>query len=79
MKRLRASISRVLGIVENEVTEELTPNDVENWDSFNALLLVTELENAFSVKFTTAEVVSVKCVGDIKKILEKHGVRFNED
>lgn len=78
MQRLRRSLSKVLGIKEDGITEALTPGDVETWDSFNALLLVSELENTFAVKFTAAEVTGVKCVGDIKKILEGHGVEFKE-
>jgi acyl carrier protein len=78
MKRLKQSLSKILGIDENVISEALTPADVETWDSFNALLMVTELETVFNVKFTAAEVVSVKCVGDIRKVLEGHGVRFND-
>lgn len=45
-----------------------------NWDSFNGLLMVSELEEAFGVEFTMAEVTSVKTVRDIKATLAKHGV-----
>jgi|TARA_B100001971_G_C18210436_1_gene550324 acyl carrier protein len=78
MKRLKRILSRVLEISENDITEETSPETVETWDSFNALLLVSELENDFNIKFTMDEVVAVKCVGDIKNSLKKHGVELDE-
>lgn len=76
MKKLHEMLSRVLGIPENEIQDHLTPNDVPGWDSFNALMLVSELEAGFNVKFTSAEVTGVKCIGDIKKILTHHGAQL---
>lgn len=76
MKRLYGILSKVLGIQENEIKDHLTPNDVPGWDSFNALILVSELESAFKVKFTYPEVTGVKCVGDIKTMLRKHNVEL---
>ena len=78
MKRLREVLSKVFEIDESRVTEETSPNNVESWDSFGGLMLVSELESKFNVKFTMDEVTSVKCVGDIKEILRKHGVVFCE-
>ena len=78
MQKLKSILAKVLGIGEDEITNELTPRDVANWDSMNALILVSELESAFKVRFTSAEVTGVTCVGDIKKVLQNHGVIFHE-
>jgi acyl carrier protein len=78
MKRLKAILSRVLEIDENTITDETSPDNVENWDSFNGLMLVSELEKDFNVKFTMDEVTSVKNVLDIKKSLRKHGIELHE-
>ena len=74
MKRLKKILSEILEIDEETITDETSPDNVESWDSFNGLMLVVALENSFNVKFTMEEIVSVKCVGDIKYYLEKHGV-----
>jgi acyl carrier protein len=74
MERLKTILVNVLNIDENIITDELSPADVSNWDSFNALMLVSEIENAFGIKFTLNEIVEVKNVGDIKKALAGHGV-----
>lgn len=76
MDRLKNLLSKVLGIDPKSITDEISPANVESWDSFNGLVLVSELEKQFKVKFTIDEVTSVKNVGDIKKALQKHGVKL---
>lgn len=74
MKKLEQILAKVLGIHESQITDKTSPENVETWDSFNGLMLVSELESEFSVTFTMDEVISIKCVKDIKKVLEKHGL-----
>jgi acyl carrier protein len=78
MDKLNQILTNVLGVDKNLINDELSPKDVESWDSFNALMLVSELESAFNIKFTIDEIVGVKNVGDIKKALAGHGVQFSE-
>jgi len=74
MKEFAALLSEVLRIKEEEIHDNLTPTQVASWDSMNALVLVVVLEKTYNIRFTMAEVIGVKCVGDIKKILKNHGV-----
>ncbi|MDP1719074.1 MAG: acyl carrier protein [bacterium] len=75
------SVEEVLGKVFNidpaKIADNTGPDNTESWDSFNALLLVTELEKNFRVQFGLDEIVSVKRVSDIKRILKEHGVEIN--
>ena len=48
MKRVKAIISKVLQIPESNVDDNTSPENTENWDSFNALLLISEFEKAFN-------------------------------
>lgn len=77
MKKLNLILSRVLGINENFITDSTSPENVESWDSFNALMIVSELEKEFNVKFTMAEITAVKCVKDIKNSLNRHGIKID--
>ena len=77
-KKLFNIISRVMEIESSELTDESSPEDIENWDSYNGLLLVDELESEFNVKFTVEEVFDVHSVADIKKHLLNHGVILND-
>ncbi|OGH69508.1 MAG: hypothetical protein A3C90_00110 [Candidatus Magasanikbacteria bacterium RIFCSPHIGHO2_02_FULL_51_14] len=74
MKRLAAILARVLDIDEAAINDATSPDTVETWDSFNGLMLVSELEAHFGVKFSMDEVLSVTCVADIKNALARHGV-----
>ena len=78
MKRLNAILSKVLEIEEDSISDKTAPENVETWDSFNGLMLVSELEKTFNVKFTMEEVTAVKCVKDIKDALKRHGVGSDE-
>lgn len=78
MKRLKAILSKVLGIEEDKITDDTSPDNVEAWDSFNGLMIVSELESNFNVKFTMDEVTAVKRVKDIKDALNRHGVVLEE-
>jgi len=79
MKRLKAILSKVLGIEEDKITDDTSPDNVETWDSFNGLMIVSELESNFNVKFTMEEVTAVKRVKDIKDALKKHRVKLEEE
>jgi len=76
MKRVKEILAKILEIDENGITDETSPDDVETWDSFNGLMIASELENVFNVKFTMEEVASVKCVKDIKDALIRHGIEL---
>ena len=77
-KKLFNIISRVMEIESSELTDESRPEDIENWDSYNGLLLVDKLESEFNVEFTVEEVFDVHSIADIKKHLVNHGVTLND-
>jgi len=76
MRTVEEVLSKALGLPKERFKDTTTPEEIESWDSFNGLILVTELEKNFNVKFTIDEVISVKKVGDIKKILKEHGIEI---
>lgn len=78
MKRVKNILSKILEIDENDITDETSPGNVETWDSFNGLMIASELENVFNVKFTMEEVTSAKCVKDIKDTLIRHGIKLKD-
>ena len=51
------------------------PETIATWDSFNALVLLDEIEAFYNVKFTLDEIDDFRTVGDIKKHLRNHGVQ----
>jgi acyl carrier protein len=75
-QKLIKLIASVLNIDENLINDETSPKNTESWDSFNALVMVSELESQFEVQFSIDEVYSVSNVKEIKDALIKHGTIF---
>lgn len=53
------------------INEEMVADDVEEWDSLSHIQLVVALEKAFSLKFTSREIMSWEKVGDLIDCIEK--------
>jgi acyl carrier protein len=66
-------IANIMEVQVAEIDDESGPENIENWDSFKGLILFDELESKFNVKFTLNELLTVKRIKDIKKILSIHG------
>jgi acyl carrier protein len=49
---------------------EMTVNDVGNWDSLSHMLMITEVENVFSIKFKLKELNKLKNVGTLIELIE---------
>lgn len=47
------------------LSNELTTNDIDHWNSLINMILITEIENSFSLKFKLKELYKMRNVGDI--------------
>jgi acyl carrier protein len=73
-RKLTQVFQQVLEDDEISITREMTARDVPKWDSLRNIQLITEVEQAFEVKFDLREVVKMKKVGDlIDLIVVKRG------
>lgn len=79
METLRTIISKIMDVPPNEINVESSPDTIESWDSFNGLMLVSELESNYSVKFSMDEIESVRNVGDIIRTLAKYDIIIDLD
>ena len=53
-----------------ELSDELTANDIDKWDSLNHMLLISEIEEAFTIKFRLKDLNKMRNVGDMITIIE---------
>jgi acyl carrier protein len=78
---MKKSASEILGEVQAVFREVLarpalvltpatTAGDVPEWDSFNHLILITEVEQHFGVKFSLRDVMRFRNVGDMCALIE---------
>lgn len=78
-EKLYKVLSDVLGVDIESINDSTCPDNVESWDSFNALMLISEFEEVFDMKFTIPEVEKVRCVKDITAVLKNRGLDFSDD
>jgi len=60
-------------IVDDEdliITPETNASTIDDWDSYNHINLIVALETRFEVSFTTKEIGSMTCVGDLLSLLD---------
>ena len=52
------------------LNNKMTANDISSWDSLSHMLMITEVENKFSIKFTLREINKLKNVGTLIELIE---------
>lgn len=52
-----------------EISRGLSANDVEAWDSLNHMILISEIEKSFSIKFKLKDLNKMGNVGDMIDII----------
>jgi acyl carrier protein len=72
--KVEAVFSDVLGIPLESITEETSPENTPEWDSAQAVNLVLALEDAFQIRLSTKEIVSMRDIALVKKVLRTKGV-----
>lgn len=73
-QKLYEMISNIMSVPIDTLNEQSGPETIKNWDSFNGLVLVDEIENYFNVKFSLEEIIDVKTISDIKRHLKNHNI-----
>jgi len=52
------------------ITRELSANDIPEWNSLNHMILVSEVESAFSIRFKLKDLNLMHNVGDMIDIIK---------
>lgn len=69
MNRLTAIFRTIFSDDSLVLTSELTPDDVEQWDSLSHMLLITEIENEFSIKFKLKDLNKMRNLDDMTNMI----------
>ena len=51
------------------LTDELTANDVDNWDSLTHMILISKIEKELDIKFKLKELNKMKNIGALIEII----------
>ena len=60
---------KVLGDQSLVLSPELTANDTARWDSLSHMMLISEIESVFAVRFKLKDLNKMRNVGDMVDII----------
>ena len=72
-KKLQELMIELFRMKQSEISDSLTMEDIDVWDSLKHMELIVALENQFGIDLTFEEIVTMKSVKDIKHILNNKG------
>lgn len=77
LEKFNKIISDALNIKNIEkVTDEMGPDEIEDWDSLAHVELVNGIEEEFGISLEVVDISKMYTIGDVKKILKKYGVEI---
>ena len=53
-----------------EIKPDMTPNDIDGWDSMAHVNLIAAVELRFKIKFETKELRKIRTVGDLGQLID---------
>lgn len=71
--KLEKLISEALSVAEESLKDSTELRSIPAWDSMTHIVLITRLEEGFSVQLTGDEIADMKTVGDARRFLRGHG------
>lgn len=74
-EKLHQTFVEALGIDESLVTDDLTYNTIEQWDSTAHMLLIAQLEDTFDIMLDTDDIIDMSSVAKAKTILAKYDIQ----
>ena len=73
-QRIEKVFAEVLGLPIGQINEETSPDNTPQWDSLKAMDLVAGLEEEFDLKLSTKEILSMRTVAIVRKVLRAKGM-----
>lgn len=74
--RLSQTVAEVLGVSPEVLSEESSPDTISSWDSLGHLNLVIALEEEFGIRLSSDNVLAMRSVSSIRRILHQSGAEF---
>jgi len=68
--KLTELVAEIFFLDVGEVKPELTPDDVELWDSLNHLRLITAVESEFGLKLSMSDIQSIDSLSKLNELVK---------
>ncbi|WP_089941646.1 acyl carrier protein [Candidatus Entotheonella palauensis] len=73
-RQIVAILEDVFQVELPEPIDDLTQDEIEEWDSFNHLRLVSELEDTFEITLDDEDIPEMTSLQRVKALLQRRGV-----
>ena len=70
LETITESFVKVLEHNNFTLTESTTADDVDGWESVTHMMIITEIENTFKIKFKLMDLMGMENVGDLIKSIQ---------
>jgi acyl carrier protein len=67
--KLQGVFKNILKNSSLDLTESLSAHDVDGWDSLTHMLIISEVEGSFKIKFKLKDLNKMKNIGDMIDII----------
>lgn len=63
--RLSGIFETVLDKQDLKLTDNMTTNDIDNWDSLTNMTIISEIERQWQIKLKLRDIIKMKNIGDM--------------
>ncbi|MBW1296535.1 acyl carrier protein [Aquimarina litoralis] len=70
LSKVRTAFISVLEHENFQLSDETTANDVDGWESITHMMIITEVEKSFGIKFKLMDLMNMNNVGDLLNCIE---------
>jgi len=70
-RNVETLVAEVLQLAAGTITDDLAMNEVDAWDSLKHMELIVSLEQSFGIELSFDEIVVMRSVGEIKRVLRQ--------
>ncbi|MFQ5430722.1 MAG: acyl carrier protein [Phycisphaerae bacterium] len=72
--KFRSIVSTILQVPEDQVSDDLTPEKIDTWDSLNHINLIGALEQEFNVTLNTETIERSRSIPRLRALLAEQGI-----
>jgi acyl carrier protein len=64
-ERILLTVSRIMGVPVEQIDDNSSPENIEEWESLKHMSLMLALEEEFGIRFTDVQIMDMVTVGRI--------------
>ena len=76
LETFESLLMEAFDIKREEIKDDTTPDDLENWDSIVHMDLCAKFEESFDISLDVEEITEMQTLGLMKEVLKRHGVNL---